>query len=121
MLIKDLFAIDARRIAGFLMVQALALAQRQAPPAQPPPLEQPKQEVQVVERVVATVDPVTQYKLERMEAQAKELAEEREVMHRLATDTVVLWLWPVSHSCRTENTGAARPQSQAMTCTLSCR
>lgn len=59
-------------------LQAVALAQRQ----QPAPPQQP--EVQVVERVVEAVDPVTQYKLERMEGEVRELTAEREAMNRCA-------------------------------------
>lgn len=60
-------------------MQALALAGRLSQP-EPPAPRQP--EVQVVERVVETADPVVQYKLERMGAEVKELTEEREAMHR---------------------------------------
>ena len=63
------------------LLQALALAQRQQPQlAAPPP--QPKPEVQVIERVVETVDAVTQYKLERIEAETRQLMQEREAMQR---------------------------------------
>ena len=55
--------------------QAVALAQR-------PPAPAPQPEVQVVERVVEAADPVAQYKLERMEAEVRELTEEREAMQR---------------------------------------
>ncbi|GAB4818914.1 hypothetical protein N2152v2_005960 [Parachlorella kessleri] len=62
-------------------IEALALAQRQQPQqAAAPPQLQP--EVQVIERVVETVDAATQYKLERIEAEARQLMQEREAMQR---------------------------------------